>query len=268
MDTFELLEKLVTNLIEYIPRLVGALIIFIIGWIISKFIARMIKKVLAASGVDKLSDKLNEIEIISKANVNVLPSDALSKIVYYFMLLIFGVAATDVLGMPVISDLIKSLVAYMPLLVSGIFIFVIGSLIAEFFKNIVHTTCSAVGIPAAKVIASFVFYFVFVSAIMLGLEQAEIQTDFLKNNLTVVIAGGVFAFAIGYGLASRELMSNFLASFYSKNRFNIGDVISIAEAKGEIIEMDTNTITLQSEGKKIVFPLKVLTSEKIEIYNK
>jgi hypothetical protein len=61
-------------------------------------------------------------------------------------------------------------------------------------------------------------------------------------------------------------MANFLASFYSKNKIKIGDIINIDGSKGKVIAMDNASLTLQSDGKITVIPLKKLTSEKVEIF--
>ena len=101
---------------------------------------------------------------------------------------------------------------------------------------------------------------------MSALDQAEIQTDFIKSNLMIIIAGAVGAFAFGYGLASKGMMANLLASFYTKGKFIIGDTITLDNTKGEIVAMDNTSVTLQTATTKIVFPLSKLTEKGIEVH--
>ena len=76
------------------------------------------------------------------------------------------------------------------------------------------------------------------------------------------------AFAIGYGLASQASMSNFLASYYSKGKFDVGDTVTIDNVTGKIVEMDKSSLILIKEGgNKIVFPLNHVSNMKIEIHN-
>jgi len=131
----------------------------------------------------------------------------------------------------------------------------------------VQSTCESLGIPAAKVIATFVFFFVMINALMISLKKATIPTQFLTDNLTVLFAGIVAAFAIGYGLASKGIMSSFLSSYYSKSRFNVGDRISIDGSTGEIIEMDSTTIIIYAEGKRVIVPLSKFSEEKVIIHD-
>jgi small-conductance mechanosensitive channel len=143
---------------------------------------------------------------------------------------------------------------------------VLGIYLAEFVKNIVYGTCQALSIPSAKVIANFVFYLIFLTLTISAMGQAAIETSLITSNLTVILGGVVLAFSIGYGFASKDTMANFLASFYSKNKVRVGDVISLDGSRGRVIAMDSTSITLQGEGKIIVIPLKKLTSEKVEIF--
>ena len=83
---------------------------------------------------------------------------------------------------------------------------IIGLLIANGLKNIVYSTCKSIGIPSSNLISTFVFWFVFITALVSALSQAKIDTDFVKNNLSIILGGAVAAFAIGYGFASKDMI--------------------------------------------------------------
>lgn len=263
---FDLLEKLLFDFASAIPKFVGAILVIFIGWMIAKAVAKIVKKVLKTIGIDKLAEQLNEIEIVDKANIKIVPSILLSKILYYILLLIFMIAGTELLGMPAVSELMGDIINYVPYLISAMIVFIIGLLVAEFIKNIILTATKSLNIPAGKFIATFVFYFLLITVTMSALSQARIETDFITSNLSIILAGGVAAFAIGYGFASRDLMANFIASFYSKSKIRMGDMIAIDGAEGVVVALDATSFTLQADGKKIIIPLSKLTSEKVEIF--
>jgi len=262
----ELLEDILQQLREFAPNLIFALAILIIGWIIAKLVASIIKRVLKAIKIDDLADKLNDIDIVRQTNMKILPSKVISKLVYYIFMLITFVVATDKLGVAAVTNLLTDFIGYLPKLLTGLIFFIIGLLIADAIRGVVQTACESLGIPSAKIIASMVFYFVFLSVTMSALDQAEIQTDFIKSNLMIIIAGAVGAFAFGYGLASKGMMANLLASFYTKGKFIIGDTITLDNTKGEIVAMDNTSVTLQTATTKIVFPLSKLTEKGIEVH--
>ena len=261
-----LLEDILKQLQEFTPNLIFALTILIIGWIIAKLIASIIKRALKAIKIDDLADKLNDIDIVRQANMKILPSSVISKIIYYVFMLITFVVATDKLGVEAVTNLLTDFIGYLPRLLTGLIFFVIGLVIADAIRGVVLTACQSLGIPSAKLIASVVFYFIFLSVTMSALDQAGIQTDFIKSNLMIIIAGVVGAFAFGYGLASKGMMANLLASFYAKGKFILGDTVTIDDTKGKIVDMDNTSFTIQTDASKIVYPLSKLTEKGIEIH--
>lgn len=260
-----LIFDLLNSLKDSLPNIIKALIVFIVGYIIAKIIGKVLKTGLQKSGIDKLKDKLDEIEFISKSNIKLVPSTAISKVIYYFVLLTVTVTAVDILQIDAITELLKEFMILLPNLVVAVIILIIGVLIAEAIRKMVQGTCESLGIPAAKVIATFVFFFVMINALMISLKKATIPTQFLTDNLTVLFAGIVAAFAIGYGLASKGIMSSFLSSYYSKSRFNIGDHISIQGASGEIVEMDSTSIVIHADGSRVIIPLSKFSEEQVTI---
>ena len=268
VDLWNILEELLRGFAAVIPNLFGALAVFIIGLIVSKIAARFIRRILVAIGADKLAERLNEIEIVYKSNIQLVPSTLLSKVVYYFLLFIFVIAATDILNMPVISQLMGEILNYIPVLISALAVFVIGLLISDFLKNVVKTTCDSLGIPASGMISSVVFYFLFLNITMIALSQARIDTEFIQDNISILLAGVVLAFAIGYGFASRNIVANFLASFYNKGKINVGDTIGIEGVKGRVRSMDSSSIVLEVEGREVLIPLSKIASEKIDVFER
>lgn len=261
-----LLEDLLRQLKGFLPNLVFALAILIIGWIVAKIVARIIKKILKAIKIDVLADRLNDIDIVQQTNIKILPSNIISKTVYYLLMLITYVVATEQLGVQAVTDLLKDFINYLPNLLVATVFFIIGLLIADAIRGAVLTACQSLGIPSAKIIATVVFYFIFLSVTMSALDQAGVSTDFIKSNLMIVIAGAVGAFAFGYGLASKGMMANLLASFYTKGKFAIGDTISIDDSKGEIVEMDNTSFVIKTDQTKVVFPLSKLAEKGVEIH--
>ncbi len=268
INALRIVEELLIKFGAAVPKFLGALIVVLIGWIIARLTAKFTKRVLKTIGLDKLTERLNEIDIVYRSKIRIVPSVLLSKLLYYVLFFIFIIAATDVLGMEAISNLMSDLLNYLPHLFSAFLVFIAGILIADFLKGVVLTTCNSLGIPAANIISNVIFYFLFLNVVMIALSQAKIDTEFIQDNLSIILAGVVLAFAIGYGFASRQIVANFLSSLYNKEKIKIGDMIGIEGVKGEVIEIDNSTFTILSENKKIIIPLSKLSSENIEIYKR
>lgn len=264
---FTLLQSLLTDIIQFVPKLLGALAIIFIGWLVALVVRKSLRKILEKIGLDKLGDQIERIDIVRKSGIEIKISKFLSSVVYYVMMLIFIVAGTEVLGMPAISQLMSDVLTYAPNLIVALLILGLGLLIADFLKNIIHTAAKSVGIPAYSIISNVVFYFVLINVLILALSQAKIDTDFLKNNLSLILAGVIFAFALGYGIASKDLVSNFLASFYLKGKFKIGQQITINGINGIIQEIDTNYVKVKTNNSIQLIPITKLITDSVELHD-
>ncbi len=262
------LQELISKFASGVPNFLMAVVLAVVGVIVAKIVSKIVKKFLVKINVDKLGEKLNEIEFIEKSNVNIKVSAILSKVIYYFLVLFFLVAATDVLNMPAVSDLVLGIFNLIPSLIVAGIILVLGTLLSDAIRGICQTGLESLGIPSARMIASFVFYFLFINIVISALTQAKINTEFLSQNISLIIGGIILAFAIGYGLASKDSMANFLASYYSKGKFDVGDTITIEGVTGSIVEIGKSSMILISEnGNKVIFPLNQVSRTKIEIHN-
>jgi hypothetical protein len=163
-----------------------------------------------------------------------------------------------------LSDLIARGFDYLPVLTSALVVFIAGVILADFLKRLVLTATKSLNIPAANMIANLVFYFLFINVAVISLAQAGIQTESIQDNISIILAGIVAAFAIGYGYASRPLLGNLLAAYYNRSRVNIGDHITIEGVEGEIVKMDNTSFTIDAGDKLVVFPLNKLMTERYE----
>jgi len=260
------LQQLFTDLIGFLPNLLGAILILFIGWIVARIIAKVLQRVLKAIKIDRLAEKLNDIEMVAKSDIDIKPSLFLSKLIYYVLMFIFFIAATDALGMKAVSDLMSNILNnFLPNALAGIIVFIIGIIAADFLKKVVKTACDSLAIPASNLIANVVFYFIFLNVLIVTLAQIGIDTSFMETNLSVILSGIVLAFSIGYGLASKPVMSNYLASFYSKGRVKVGAILRINGMEGKVIAIDNASIVIKTQDSKVIVPLSRLNTETFEI---
>jgi small-conductance mechanosensitive channel len=266
LDIQAILTEMWNSTSIVILNVLKAILFFSIGYIISKLVAKGLEKTLQKLKIDQLGDKLNEIELVSKANADIKLSKVFSKAIYYFLLLFFMVAAAEILNMPVISDVFKGIFNFFPKALTALLIIILGLLFAEFMRKILETAMKSLGISSATLISNFIFYFLFVNIFIVALAQAEINTDFLSQNLSLIIGGLVAAFAIAYGLASKDVVANYVASFYATNHIEIGDRITVDEINGVVSNIDKATVEIQTESSKVLIPLSKFINQNIEIH--
>lgn len=262
----DLINDFVVGLFTYLPRVIGAFFLVLFGRFIAKKLKKLLIRIISKTGVDRYGESLNDIDFIHKSNMNISISGIIGGFLYYIVLLMFIVTAVEVLNMEAVSEMVQNLIHYIPSLLSGLLILIVGALLANYIKNVVYTACSSMGIPSAGIISNVVFYILFISVAMSALDQAQFETQIISNNLTIVLGGIVMAFAIGYGLASKQMVANQLNALYHKNEFEIGQRIKIGEMEGTIVEMSSNNVILESADKKIVIPFKRFSEENIIVF--
>lgn len=263
-----LLYKQFEVMLAVVPALFRALIILLVGWLLAKIIAKVIRKVLMSIGVDRLARKLMKIDFFEQSNINLVPSTIISGVVYYFILIVFVMAAVEAMGLTMISELLQDFIAYIPNGLTACALLVLGIFVADAVKKIIVSTCRSLSISSGNLIANVVFYFILLNILLIALRQAQLQTRFMEANITVVLAGVSGAFAIGYGLASRKIMSNLLASFYNRGKIRIGDEVTISGMRGEVVSINSNDLVLRSDESEYIIPYALVTGQGVEIHSR
>ena len=263
LETF---NDMIKSFMGFFYNLIGAILILLIGWLVAKMVATVTQKMLERVGADKIGDKLNEIDAIKGLKLEIKLSGIISKVLYYFIIIFMLRPAADTLGVPAISDMVKLLVEFIPKLISSALMLSAGIFLADALKNFVVTLCKSFNIATGKLIGTAIFFFLLIIFVIQSVAQVGINTSLLESSFNLLIGGIIFAFAIGYGFASKEILLNIISSFYSKNKYKEGQIIEIDGVKGEIIGMDNTTITIKTEDSKTIFPLQVLQSKKVIVF--
>jgi hypothetical protein len=264
IDTF---SKLIEQFSTFTSNLISALVILLVGWIVAKTVSIIIKNILSRVGIDKIGDKIKEIDAIKKFNLDFKLSKIIATIVYVFVMLFLSVSAADKLGVPAISSMFLMLVNFIPKVMVASVMTLLGLFLSDLARNFVVALCKSFNIASGKLIGMGIFFFLLFITIILALGQAGINTALLESSFNIIIGGMVLAFSIGYGFASKDILLNIISSFYSKNKFSEGQIIEILDVKGKILKIDNTSIVLETERGQTIFPLKVLQTEKVTLFN-
>ena len=255
-------EKVMTGL----PSLIGAISILIIGWLVTKIILLIIKKILKVAKIDKLNDKINELNLFGKSKINLDISKALLIFAKWILYLTFLIIAADIMNWNIVSVEIGNLLRYLPKLFSALALFMIGIYIAKFVRDAIDSLSSSFNINGGKLISSVVFYIIAIIVTVTALNQAGIDTTIITNNITIILGAFLLAMSIGFGLGSKEIVADLLRSFYSRKIYDIGDHIKISnELEGTIIAVNNISLAIKTSNGKVIIPIKDITENTIEI---
>ena len=266
---FESLQAFGQTFMSAMPGVLGAILIIFLGWLFARLVSGAIKRLLKVVKFDKLADRIKARELLEKANVKLAPSFLIARFVYWILMLLVITTAADTLGWTAFSDEISKLLSYLPNLLSAIIFFTIGVYIATFVRDVIQGATKTLGISTGRIISSFVFYLLFILVTLTALDQAGIDTTIITSNLLLIIGAIMAAAAISYGIASKDVLANILAGFFSRKTFLKGQTIEIDGRKGEIIEVSNIAVILKlNEDENLVIPTHQLITKQIKIINK
>lgn len=259
-------QSFLNSLVDYVPYLIAATIIFILGWIIAKIVSIVIKKVLVAIKLDEATDKMGLNDQIEKVGIQLKPSGIIAKFIYYFLILLVVLSASDTLGWHAVSEQIKRLLGLLPNILIAVVIFFVGLFISTFIRDVVKGASKSLGISTGRILGNILFYFLMGVVLLTALEQTGLDTQILRSNMFMILGAVLIAGAISYGFASRDVLTNILSSYYSKNIYRVGMIIEVDGVQGTIKETNKIGIVLQTDDQGTVhIPSKLLISEKIKV---
>ena len=250
-----------------IPYIIGAIVIFFLGWIFAKLVAFTVTKLLKLIKFDTLSERINTSEYLKKANISLSPSKLVGKFIYYIILLLVLITASETLGWDAVSTEISKLIGYMPNLFIAVVIFIIGVYIATFIRDIIAGATGSLGISSGKIISNFVFYLLLITISLTALSQAGVDTSIITSNMLLILGAILFSAAISYGFASKDVLSNVLAGFFSRNIFSKGMTIEVAGLKGTVEGITSTGLSLKDENGDInIIPTSILINNTVKVF--
>tara|TARA_R110001592_G_C13119778_1_gene745727 strand:- start:12 stop:857 length:846 start_codon:yes stop_codon:yes gene_type:complete len=262
--TMTSLNQMAINIAEAAPKVLFAILILMIGWLITKLITFLLKRTLKFSKVDRLTEIINEKNLFGKTDLKFNVTSVIVGFVKWLLFLVFLIIASDVMNWKIVSEEIGKLLSYLPRLFSAIALFMIGLYIASFIKKAVKGLFESFDLQGGAIISSLVFYVIIVTITITAINQAGVNTDLITNNLTLILGGLLATFVIGFGLGSRDVINNLLFSFYSKRNFEIGQLITIDDISGKIVAIDNICISVQvANGDEVIIPIKQVVSTKV-----
>jgi len=192
------IEDAWSSVATFVPKLVAFLVIILVGWIVAKVLAKIANAVLERVGFDRAVERGGVKQALAKSKYDA--SDIVAKIVYYAVFLTALVMAFNVFGPNPISDLLASVVAFLPKLVIAIVIVVVAAAIAKAVKDLVSGALG--GLSYGSVLANIASVFILGLGIIAALTQIGVAVAVTMPVLVTVLAtiGGVIIVGVGGGL--------------------------------------------------------------------
>ena len=212
----EPVTQMLTRIMAYLPVLLGALVILIVGWIVAKAIRRLVDWLLKTIRFDSLADKAGISEILKKGDLKITAGEVISSIVYWLIIIMVLVMTVDALGLPKSSDILESLFAYVPKVIAALLVLVVAMFLASFVSGIVRTAAGNANLPKPQILAGISRWAIIIFAVTISLEQLGIAPLLVTATFNIILGGIVLALALAFGLGGKDAAAKYLEELRQK----------------------------------------------------
>lgn len=194
--------------LNFIPGLLGAIILFIIGWIIGRVVGSAIEQVVAAIKVDKLFESAGAREFMDRIGMKLSVSKFIGAIVKWFIIVVFLMASLQIIGLTQVNDFLKEAVLfYLPKVVIAALVLIIATFIADAMQKLIKASARAANAKSAHMLGSIAKYAIWIFALIIALSELGIAAAFMQILFTGFVAGLAIALGLAFGLGGKEAAS-------------------------------------------------------------
>lgn len=199
MQIEEFLLDLWLMFVGFIPTAIGVVIVLTIGWIAGRLIGKGVSKVLDKVGVDDALKKTIIGKVLERAGVTCVRFFDL--IVRWFVYLIAILAAVDILKIEVLSTLMSRIVQYLPSLIAGVFILILGVIVADFIGDTAEASFEEAKVAYSDILTNGLKFFMYFVAIVMGLSVMKVDVTILYTFANSLAWGAAIGIGVGLGIA-------------------------------------------------------------------
>ena len=193
-----------TNATDYLPQLIGALVILIVGYFIAKIVKRVLVKVLRAVKFNDVADKVGINSRLAKAGLKSDASGLMGKLGYWMIMFTTLTLFFSRLGLESISTLFTDVVSYIPRLLVGCILLIVGMFLANFVKDLVIATLKGGDFENPNLVGNIAYGGIMFLVVSMVLNQIGIGGDIVNTLVTSVLGGLSIATAIAFGLGGKD----------------------------------------------------------------
>lgn len=207
-------SELVWNtVVSFLPQLVIALAVFLIGLLIGSLVGRGVKHLVDTLKVDNALSATGLHHALEKADVRFNAGRFLGGLVNWFLVIVFLVLSLDVLGLEQLNEFLNEVLFYIPNVFIAVVVLMVASFLSNFVYKIVVGSSKAAGIEAGNFLGSIARWAIWIFAILLALSQLRIADQFLFTLFTGIVAMFAIAGGIAFGLGGKDSAQKVINNF-------------------------------------------------------
>ncbi|MBN2348782.1 MAG: hypothetical protein JXJ22_08100 [Bacteroidales bacterium] len=211
-------QQFLNEIASALPRILGAILILLIGWIIAKLIKRLFVKLLKLVKFNYLTEKAGIDKFLHDGGVKTDAIAVLGTLIYWIIMLIVIMATLNSLNLTAASALFKEIMLYIPSIVIAIVILIIGIYLARMVSQIIKTSLKSMQDKTSELISQIAFIAIIILTIFLTLGQLNIATEIVTSAFQIIFGAICLALALAFGLGGREKAAELLDDLFKKKK--------------------------------------------------
>jgi flagellar biosynthesis protein FliQ len=211
----------------FIPKLVGAIIVLLIGWLVGRLVGKLVTQGLRAVKFDQVAERAEVGSFLRNAGVRMDPAAVVGALARWFIYIVFWQAAASILGFPQLTQILNEVLAFIPRVIVALVILLVGALAGTLLARVVRGSLRTANFGDADLLAAIARYGVIAFAVVAALSQIDIAPAIVNTLWTAVIGGVALAFALAVGLGSRDAMGSLAAGRVIRTELQPGMQVSV-----------------------------------------
>lgn len=200
----------------YLPRILTAIVLLILGWLIARTVQRVVVRLLRLVRLEAAAEQTGVDDFLVRGGVRFTVVTLIGEIFYWGLLLIFAVAVFNLIGLTMSPESVARLTSYVPNVMAALVVLIFGSLGARLIRGLVVAYLGNVGVKGSERIGYLVQAALVAFVMLLALEQLRIDVKLLASAFQLAFGGICLALAIAFGLGGRNWAESILERTWSK----------------------------------------------------
>ncbi len=205
------LQELWWGFVQFTPKLVLAILFFIVGWILGSLIAKAFEQVFGALKVDRALGSVGADDFFRRAGMNLNTGRFVGQVAKWFVIIVFLLPSLNLVGLNEIANFLREdVLGFLPRVVIAAFILIIATIVSEALSKTVLASAKSMNLTSAHMLATIAKYAVWVFAFIIALSELGVAEYYMSVLFTGIIAMLAIGGALAFGLGGREAAARFI----------------------------------------------------------
>lgn len=207
-------NQITVGVISFIPSLLGALVLFLLGLILAGWLRSLTVKLVNLTKLGGIIKNSAFKEFLKNAQMTQKIEVIIGEIVRWIVIILFFIASINVLGLTAVSDFLNNIILGIPTLIAAVIILAVGVFVAGFLEKMVKGSLGSQDPAFSRLVGKVVSYATLTLFILAAISQLGIARSFIETTFTGFIAALALGIGISLGLGSKDLVKSLLEGWY------------------------------------------------------